>query len=420
MCSRSRCLDGLSVMLTCRNAIVLTVLLLSLGPLAGSPAQARHRGHHRRPGALPYMGPEPAPSIFGLDTDLYDSNYADTVRDFPTARQLGGRWDHFVAGPLTGNGNYALLDRQVTQARRSGMGVIVSFGGITAVCSLRPLPADLGACPPTTRPDLRRYQAYVRRLVLRYRRVVTYYESWVEPNNGEKWLPRDDAASYAALLRAEYSVFQAINRRYRLHLKLLFGSPINFSIIPGSTNATAVLPFVDRVLHDLHGQRPFDGIALHAYRFPAGTEGPDAPDCDYVRGVHLRLGYSTPDCPAPDWRLLTWPQELTAYEQQFERHGYGQTPLWVTEFGWPGSLLAAEPNIPDDVTQARYLIEAYNDLLQLPFVQAALWFNLRDYQPGYASPDPAFFYHYGLVDYGFAPKPAAAAFQALAAANPGR
>ena len=34
--------------------------------------------------------------------------------------------------------------------------------------------------------------------------------------------------------------------------------------------------------------------------------------------------------------------------------------------------------------------------------------------------DPEFFYHYGLFNYDFTPKPAAAAFTALAKANPDR
>ena len=49
-----------------------------------------------------------------------------------------------------------------------------------------------------------------------------------------------------------------------------------------------------------------------------------------------------------------------------------------------------------------------------------MWFNLRDYEPGLSTPDPAFFYHAGLLDYGYGQKPAAAAFHALARANPGR
>jgi hypothetical protein len=71
-------------------------------------------------------------------------------------------------------------------------------------------------------------------------------------------------------------------------------------------------------------------------------------------------------------------------------------------------------------TQATYLSEAYADLLNLPFVQAAMWFNERDYQPGLVSGDPLYFYHYGLLNYGFSQKPAASEFQSLASANPGR
>ncbi|MBV8947605.1 MAG: hypothetical protein JOZ95_19405, partial [Solirubrobacterales bacterium] len=63
---------------------------------------------------------------------------------------------------------------------------------------------------------------------------------------------------------------------------------------------------------------------------------------------------------------------------------------------------------------------AYTDILQLPFVRAAFWFNLRDYQPSYASPDPAFFYHYGLLQYGFTHKPAASVFVQFARRYPRR
>jgi hypothetical protein len=76
--------------------------------------------------------------------------------------------------------------------------------------------------------------------------------------------------------------------------------------------------------------------------------------------------------------------------------------------------------LPERAVQARDVHKAYEDLLRLPFVKAALWFNIRDYQPRFRSPDPAFFYHYGLLRYGFSPKPAAAEFQALARGNPGR
>jgi hypothetical protein len=56
----------------------------------------------------------------------------------------------------------------------------------------------------------------------------------------------------------------------------------------------------------------------------------------------------------------------------------------------------------------------------MPFVKAAFWFDLRDYQPGFPSSDPPYFYHYGLLNYDFSLKPAAGAFKTLAHANPHR
>ena len=68
-------------------------------------------------------------------------------------------------------------------------------------------------------------------------------------------------------------------------------------------------------------------------------------------------------------------------------------------------------------TQDADLKGSYADLLLL-CVKGALWFNVRDYQPGVSSPDPAFFYHYGLLNYHYGHKPDADDFKALAAKYP--
>lgn len=368
------------------------------------------------------MGAEPSPSLFGIDTAVYDSSEAYFNRGIPTARALGARWDHFTAGAETGGGSYGKLDREVRDARSQGMGVVISAGGVRSACSLRPEPANLHACPPTTAKDLRNYQAYFRRLLLRYRNVVQYYESWTEENNRSYWLPEPNATRYAALLSAQYAVIQSVNQEYGLHLQLLFGSPSGFSITPQTKGWVAVLPYTRRVLRALHGRRPFDGIALHAYRFPPGAYGPSVLAFDYVGGVPVARGASGPfpqdGCNSSPWCQMTWTQELTAYEQEFA--AYGQPPLWLTEFGWPGNTVPNGSYFPSEATQASDLQQAYGDLMRLPFVKAAMWFNLRDYQPGYSSPDPSLFYHYGLFEYDYTPKPAASEFQALAAANPDR
>jgi hypothetical protein len=294
------------------------------------------------------------------------------------------------------------------------MGVILTLGGVASACSL-PV-ANVHACPPTTARDLRVYRGFVRRVVLRYRNVVQYYESWAEPNNRSSFAPGPSASRYAKVLRAQYTVIRVVDREFGLRLKLLFGSPSDFSVIPGSRGFVAVLPFTHKVLRYLQGRVAFDGIALHAYRFPPSPYGPSTRAYDYVgaSGGPFRGCYTSP------WCQMTWTQELRAYEREFAEFGYPHEPLWLTEFGWPGSLEPDGGYYPSEAEQALDLRFAYEDLLGLPFVKGALWFNIRDYQPGLSSPDPAFFYHYGLLRYGFEPKLSASVFALLARAHPDR
>jgi hypothetical protein len=90
--------------------------------------------------------------------------------------------------------------------------------------------------------------------------------------------------------------------------------------------------------------------------------------------------------------------------------------MWLTEFGWPGNSRAAGSYYPSLSAQATDVAQAYQALEspQLGFVKAAFWFNQRDYQPGLANPDPAFFAHYGLLYNDYAAKPAAAVFERFA------
>jgi hypothetical protein len=421
-----------------RGYTIVCVVLAVLGLLAGAVtagAQTRHRHRHRhhrrhhhhrviahRASVLPSMGASPSPSIFGINTLGYDHNYAYFVRGVPTARSMGARWVHFTNASVhfsNGQPSWNTLDWQITQARQFGLGVLISLGGTPNACSSHS--TSSWDCPPSTPGDRYAYSLYLRSELLRYRNVVQYYESWLEPNGRSFANP----AQYALLLETQYQVFQQVNSQYHTDLKLLFGGPISFSTAPGSGGGIAVLPFTNQVLNDLHGARVFDGIGLHAYRFPSDNNGPadlnwgpSALDWDYVDGLSFPDGDRCSGGAL--WCKMTWPQELRAYEQVFANHGYGQMPLWLTEFGWPGTASPSTALFPSFNTQAQYLSEAYSDILRLPFVQAAFVFNLRDYQPGLASPDPSFFYHYGLLQYGFQSKPAANVYEQFVQSNPGR
>jgi hypothetical protein len=375
--------------------VVATVTVLGA---SGTSAQSS------RPQLAPLgLGQQPPPSLFGINTGTYDSSYSRLSRDLPTAVGLGARWVHFTGDSVKyadGHVSFALLDSEVNRARSLGLGVVISLGGIRGACSLTPAPADPTDCPPTTPHDLALYAAYVRTLLDHFSGRVRYYESWVEPNHTSMWPSGPNPAQYAALLETEYPVFRSIRPRPLL----MFAGVADFGIEDGSPSGIAVLPFTDQVLTDLHGQPAFDLVALHAYRFPPSL-APDDPGWTHY-------------AQSPLWRQDTWTAQLEAYEQEFSSHGYGTPRLWLTEFGWPGNAQASDDYHPSLQAQATDVAQAYQALEspQLSFVQAAFWFNQRDYEPGVPNPDPAFFAHYGLLFPDFAAKPAAAVFERYAAA----
>jgi hypothetical protein len=318
----------------------------------------------------------PPPSLFGINTGTFTQDNASYALDTPHAAALGARWVHFTGDSMrfvSGKPDFRIQDSLVNQALRYKLGVLLSLGTDPAACA-----TPITHCPPA---NLALYDRYLTHVLLHYRGRVQWFESWVEPNHASMWAPAPDAAAYAQLLENEYATFQRVNARYGLHDKLLFAG------IGGPD-----LSFLEAVLGALGGRRAFDAVAYHAYRFP-------------------------PDDPATPNGGRTWVQELTAYEDAFTAHGYGQPALWLTEFGWPGA------NGPDgcqggatsEQDQATFLREAYADIEQLSFIKAAFWFNLRDYQPGAANPDPPCFGHYGLETTRFALKPAGRAFKAVAA-----
>ncbi len=379
--------------------IAIAVLLL-FAALLSVAASARSS-----PRALAPLQPgvQPSPSLFGINTGTFDSSESRLSRDLPTAVTLGARWVHFTGDSIKyagGRPSFALMDSEVNRARALGLGVVISLGGIRAACSLSPAPADPTDCPPTTPHDLAVYASYLRALLRHFSGRVRYYESWVEPNHTSMWPSGPNPGQYAALLETEYSVVRSVRPRPLL----MFAGVADFGIEDGSPSGIAVLPFTDQVLTDLHGQPGFDLVALHAYRFPPSL-APDDPGWTHY-------------AQSPVWRQDTWAQQLEAYEEEFTSHGFGRPRLWLTEFGWPGNAAAGSDYFPSLAAQATDVAQAYQALEspQLSFVQAAFWFNQRDYEPGVANPDPTFFAHYGLLYPNFSPKPAAAVFQRYAAA----
>jgi polysaccharide biosynthesis protein PslG len=348
-----------------RVALATVLAAVALAALAAS-VEGRPIGAAAR---SPDYGPQPAPSLFGLNTGTYDHDSARLALDTPMAAAMGAQWVHFTAGSLSFSGktvSFAGLDNAVDQARAYHLGVLISLGGVPAACSLKPQPDPITSCPPTNASDLHAYSQFLSALLLNLRGRVEYFESWVEPNHASMWAPAPDAAAYARLLISEYRTVRTLDSRYGLDDKLLFAG------IGGSD-----LGYLSEVLDALHGQRAFDLVGDAPYRFPPTPPATANPALSFPGGGH----------PA-----LTWEQELTDYEGQFTSHGYGETDMWLTEFGWPGvpgpSAAACSDADDSPAEQERSEEGAFSVMKALGFVKAAFWENQRDYERGYTNRDP--------------------------------
>jgi hypothetical protein len=198
----------------------------------------------------------PNPSLYGLNTGTFDTNYRHFVRDIPTAGRLGARWVHLSGDNVhsrAGHVDFSVLDLQVRWARQRHLGVLITLGGIRDACSQAHLRDRPEHCPPLTGRDLRRYGTYEATVLRRYRGQVDYFESWNEPNHRSFWSTGPDPAAYARLLTTQYRVMQSVAP----HDHLLFAAT-------GGTE----LAFIKSVLDALGGKKAFDAVGLHPYRFP--------------------------------------------------------------------------------------------------------------------------------------------------------
>lgn len=358
------------------TSATLACLALSLALYAVVSGASAHRPRSAAAG--------PAPSRFGLDPVTADNNFQRFKREIGNAKSIGARWVEFPGGYIHSSRakvDFSIMDSQVTSARRRGLGVLITLGGVSSACP-HGGSGDVSACAPTTKRTLHAYARYLRLLLKHYKGRVSYYESWGQPNDANL-----SPAAYARLLQTEHAAFHAAGGS----AKLLFAG------IGGSD-----LGYLDQVLTDLDGRKLFDLVGDRPFRNPPTPPSTPNYAISFPGGTHPKL---------------TWEQELVDYEHEFTAHGYGTPPMWLTEFGWPGTSTAGVcPGNPSESDQASSIQSAYQLLTgdpQLSFIDGAFYFNQRDYAPGSASSSSCTA-HYGLESFDYSPKPALSVFEHFA------
>ena len=275
------------------------------------------------------------------------------------------------------------LDAVVDGARERGLQVLLTFMSSPCWASSAP-EAERDGCSgswwergvqhyaPTDPAD---YADALAFLVERYGSRVAAWEVWNEPNQDAFFKAPDQAAAYAALLRAAYPAAKAADPR---------------ATVVGGSLAEADHKFTER-LYENGVKGHFDAWAIHPY---AGDKSPLNPgDDDYLAASFVR------GVPAVRAVML--------------RNG-DDKPLWLTEFGWSTTTTRGGEQWENGVTpqqQARHLEQAFDQLRRWDYVDVGIWFNLRD-----TSADPADRVgNYGLIEDDGSDKPAFAAFRSAAA-----
>jgi hypothetical protein len=253
--------------------------------------------------------------------------------------------------------NYtAEIDRFVAGAQARGMKVIATLWGSPCWASTAPDSLKQGcaagwwgrgvaAYPPANPAD---YADAARWMTGRYGTALAALEIWNEPNgwagNTPFWHADDPAGAYAALVRAAYPAAKAGNPAVPVLAGALAGSDTNF----------LQALYADGIMGS------YDGLSSHPYADPGFAR---------LSALHAA--------------------QLAA--------GDG-TPVWATEFGYPTGA-GPEWHV-SEADQASNLLRDFADIDTLPWVAAALIYDVRD-----DGTDPADMEdNFGLVHRDFSPK----------------
>ncbi|MGH2836809.1 MAG: cellulase family glycosylhydrolase [Thermoleophilaceae bacterium] len=228
------------------------------------------------------------------------------------------------------NGTLRKWDRAVETADAAGARIV-------AVVHSAPSWASGAGDAYGTPSDPRDFAAFMRFLADRYRGQVAAWEIWNEPNATRFWPTGPNAAEYVDLLRPAHAAVKE--------------SDPNALVVFGGTSYNDY-EYVERA-YAAGAQGHFDVMAVHPY------SDQWSPDQVWHSGGRQVV------------------KTFTAYREvrkSMLANG-DDKPIWFTEFGWSTTTGTAGVT---QVEQAEYLARALCIVEHDPYVQVALWYNLRN------------------------------------------
>jgi hypothetical protein len=230
----------------------------------------------------------------------------------------------------------AFTDRLMNDAEAAGIRVIAiadfspcwaSSAPASLLAQCTPEHPDAAAgWPPNDPADYARYVAF---LAQRYGSALAAIEVWNEPDQSNEayFGGPNKAARYATVLRAAYPAIKAADANVAVLAGSFVGSNGNFL----------------RALYTAGIKGYYDGLAVHFYTLTLGA-------LRAIREVQLANG--------------------------------DQTPLWLTEFGWPScwpaQKIEQEQGCVTKAVQAQNITNMFRSLSSTSYVAAELIYKLED------------------------------------------
>lgn len=309
----------------------LASLLLGIALLAGTTALAwaQRMAASSLSSQPPAMLAAPArPLGVNVALERYDVQQRAETLDAIAAAGFGWvrqrfPWD--LIEPSPGVYNWTLWDDIVAAAGERGLELLAVLDSSPA-WARAPQDAANPLAPPASRADFGRFAAA---FAGRYGADLRFYQIWDEPNISPHWGDRYvDANGYAGLLREGAVQVRSVDPDALILLAAL--AP---NVEPGGLNQSD-LAYLD-ALYAAGAAAWFDAVAVQPYGFERSPDDPPAIDTLNFRRAEL-------------------------LRQVMLDRGDGETPLWLTAFGWHSTAgdtvspwLSVEP-----ATQATWAVEA--------------------------------------------------------------
>lgn len=324
----------------------LFLLLVAVGFFVSSPVQAAT-----------------VQSGLGLNVHLlarFESSEFEGVAG--EVKTLGGKWAREqiswnAVEPENDTFDFSRLDEVMSAYQAEEIQVMGLLTYSADWASSNPESDEARFYPPELTSD---WLDFVSQVVSRYEEVDAW-EIWNEPNHSGFWKPTPDAQDYADFLASTADTIHSIHPGDKVVLGGLSGVDTDF---------------LDQIYQRI-GTGVFDVVALHPYRDALSSKNWKPEEA--VDG------------------LLPLINELSAARAVMRRHGDGQTPIWLTEFGWStGSGGVTETQ------QKQYLARQTALALSIPKVQKIFWYTFQDGTTGNALED-----NFGIIQINSKRKPAA-------------